>query len=144
MDIFICNACGHIEFGSAPNNCPVCWAPKEQFRHNNNVFIEAEEKSKEAAVKHIPAITVNKACKLIPEQSCVDVIVRIGETLHPMEEKHFIRFIDCYVDDRYVSRIYLTPGVFAAGCFHLKAAGTKVRIIELCNIHGHWQAEVDL
>ena len=144
MSIYVCSVCGHVEFGSAPDNCPVCFSPKDKFSQNNTVFSDAEEKSKEAAVKHIPAITVNKACKLIPEESCADVIVRIGETLHPMEEKHHIVWIDCYVDDRYVSRVMLSPGVFAAGCFHLKAAGSKVRVVEFCNLHGHWQAEAGL
>jgi len=144
MGIFICEVCGHIEFGSVPDKCPTCGAAKEKFTQNDKVFIEAEEKSKEGAVKHIPSIKVNKSCGLIPEQSCVDVIVRIGETLHPMEEKHFIQFVDCYVDDKFVSRIMLTPGVYAAGCFHVKATGSKVRIVEFCNLHGHWQAEADL
>ena len=144
MSVFICGVCNHAEFGSAPDQCPACGAPKESFSQNDNVFLEAAEKSKEGAVKHIPAVRVNKVCKLIPEESCVDVIVRVGETLHPMEEKHHIQFIDCYVDNQYVSRIILTPGVFASGVFHLKTTGSKVRIVEFCNLHGHWQADTDL
>jgi superoxide reductase len=144
MGIFICAVCGHIEFGSAPANCPVCWAPKDKFSQHDRVFIEAEEKSKEAAVKHVPAITVNKSCGLIPEQPCADVLVRIGKTLHPMEPAHFIRWMDCYVDDQYVCRVMLTPGVNPAACFHLKKAGSKVRIVEFCNLHGHWQAEAQI
>jgi len=141
MAIFVCGVCGHIEFGSAPDKCPVCFAPKDRFKQNDNVFIDAEAKSKEAAVKHIPAITVSKQCGLIPEQSCVDIHVRIGKTLHPMEAAHFINWVDCYIDNQHVARALLTPGVNPASCFHLKKAGSKVRIVEFCNIHGHWQAE---
>lgn len=144
MNIFICKVCGHVEFGAAPEKCPVCFAGQEAFNQNDNVFIESEENAREAAVKHIPSVKVNKECGLIPEESCVDVIVRIGETLHPMVEDHFIQFIDCYVDDNYVSRVLLTPGVNPSGCFHLKATGSKVRIVENCNKHGYWQAEADL
>lgn len=144
MAIFVCGFCGHVEFGSAPERCPVCASPKEKYAQNDNVFKESEEKSKEAAVKHIPAIKVNKACGLIPEETCIDIIVRIGETLHPMVENHHITWIDCYVDDQYISRILLTPGVYAAGCFHLKTSGSKVRVVEFCNIHGVWQSEADL
>ena len=144
MALFLCTVCGYVEFGAAPERCPVCQAPKDKFKQNDRLFIEAEEKSKEAAVKHIPSITVNKQCGLIPEQSCADIIVRIGKTLHPMEPAHFIMWMDCYVDDRYVSRVLMTPGVNPAACFHLKASGTKVRIVELCNIHGHWQSEAAL
>jgi desulfoferrodoxin-like iron-binding protein len=141
MAIFICSVCGHIEFGKAPDKCPVCMSPREKYAQNDNVFIESEEKSKEAAIKHIPSITINKECKLIPELSCADIIVRIGKAIHPMEAAHYIRFIDCYVDDAYVSRVMLSPGVFAGACFHLKTKGNKVRIVENCNIHGYWQLE---
>lgn len=144
MNIYQCSVCGHLELGTSPEQCPVCKSPKEKYAQNDKIFEESSEKSKEAAVKHIPAITVNKKCGLVPDQGCVDVIVRIGATLHPMEAAHFIQFIDCYVDDKYISRIMLTPGVFAAGCFHLKTAGTKVTIVENCNIHGVWKAETKL
>lgn len=144
MNIFICKICGHVEFGAAPEKCPVCFASKEAFNQNDNIFIESEENAKEAAVKHIPSIKVIKECGLIPEAPCLDVLVRIGETLHPMVEDHFIQFIDCYVDDKYVSRVLLTPGVHASGLFHLKTEGSKVRIVEVCNKHGYWQAEADI
>lgn len=144
MNIFICQKCGHIEFGVAPEKCPVCFVAKEAFKQNDNVFIESEEKSKEAAVKHVPSIKVIKKCGLIPEESCTDVLVRIGETLHPMVDAHFIQFIDCYVDDKYVSRVLLTPGVHASGLFHIKTESSKARIVQLCNLHGYWQAEADL
>ena len=144
MAIFICSMCSHIEFGKAPDKCPVCMSPREKYSQNDNVFIESEEKSKEAAIKHIPSVTINKECKLIPELSCADIIVRIGKAIHPMEAAHYIRFINCYVDDAYVSRVMLSPGVFAGACFHLKARGNKVRIVENCNIHGYWQLEEQL
>ena len=144
MAIFICSMCSHIEFGKAPDKCPVCMSPREKYSQNDNVFTESEEKSKEAAIKHIPSITINKECKLIPELSCTDIIVRIGKAIHPMEAAHYIRFIDCYVDDAHVSRVMLSPGVFAGACFHLKTKGNKVRIVENCNIHGYWQLEGQL
>jgi superoxide reductase len=133
--------CGHVEFGNAPESCPVCKSPKDKYTRNDHVFEESAAKSKEAAIKHIPAITINSTCGLIPEQTCMDVIVRIGATLHPMEAAHFIQFVDCYVDEKYVSRIMLGPQVFAAGCFHLKTSGKKVSIVENCNLHGYWKAE---
>lgn len=141
MDIFKCSACGHLEFDKAPAECPVCKSPGEKYSQSNRIFEESSEKSREAAIKHIPAITINKKCGLIPEQPCADVIVRIGATLHPMEDAHFIQFIDCYADEKHVSRILLRPQVYAAGCFHLKAIGKKVTIVENCTIHGYWKAE---
>ncbi len=70
--------------------------------------------------------------------------VRIGETLHPMQDSHFIQFIDCYVDETYVGRTQLTPGLFPATCFHLQTKGSKVTIVENCNVHGYWMAEAQL
>jgi desulfoferrodoxin-like iron-binding protein len=144
MNVFICSVCGQVEFNQAPVVCPVCNAAGTKYTRNDRVFAESAEKSKEAAVKHIPSIVVNKKCGLVPELPCVDVIVRIGATLHPMESAHFIAFMDCYVDLKYVARVFLTPGVVAAGCFHLKSAGSKVTIVEKCNIHGYWMADAAL
>jgi len=136
MSIFVCQVCGHVEFGAAPEKCPVCYAPK--FEQNDQLFEEARQKSGEAEVKHVPAIDVVTKCGLIPENDCTDVMVRIGKTLHPMEEKHHIAFIDCYVDETYSGRTYLTPSVNPATCFHLKSGGKKVTIVEQCNVHGYW------
>ena len=144
MKIYLCKVCGHVEFGSAPDNCPVCRVPKENFDQNDNLFKDAAAKSAEGAVKHIPSITVKKDCKVVPEEMCTDVLVRIGETLHPMMEDHLIVFVDCYVDDNYVSRIYFTPKSNPAVIFHLKEGGSKIRIVEFCNKHGHWEAEADM
>ncbi len=144
MKVFICKACGHLEFNDAPENCPVCGAKKEAFQQNDNIFKESSEKSPEAEGKHIPSVVVNKECKLIPEEGCTDVIVRIGETLHPSVENHFIQFVDCYIDDEYVARVEFTHNVNPATCFHLKNDSGKVTIVENCNIHGYWMKEVNL
>jgi superoxide reductase len=142
MKIFICQVCGHIEFNSAPENCPVCFAKK--FTQNDSVFEESMEKSSEGAVKHIPDVKINKECGLIPESACTDILVRIGETLHPMMENHFIQWIDCYLDEKYVSRIMLTPDMNPSVVFHLKTEGSKVTIVENCNIHGYWKTDTNL
>lgn len=139
MEMYICQTCGHIAFNAKPDKCPVCGT--YLFERNDRVFTESESKSPEASVKHIPAVTVNKECAFIPENSCVDVMVRIGATLHPMEEKHYIQFIDCYLDWKYLGRVYLTPNLNPATCFHLKEKRGKIAIVECCSIHGYWMAE---
>lgn len=145
MKIYKCNVCGHLEFNAAPEKCPVCGSDKKEYVNNDAIFKESSEKSPEAEVKHIPSVMVNKKCGLIPEETCFDVLVRIGKTLHPMQEAHFIRFIDCYLDERYVSRVFLTPhGVNPAACFHFKNAAGTVTIVENCNIHGYWKADAAL
>lgn len=145
MDIFICKTCGHLAFGEAPDNCPVCNMPKDAFESNNNVFAESKEKSPEAEVKHVPSVKVVKTCGLIPEDTCTDVHVRVGEVLHPMTEGHLITFIDCYVNDVYSGRAMFTANsINPAAAFHIKETSGTVRLVERCNIHGYWMTEVEL
>jgi superoxide reductase len=143
MKVTICTVCGHIMFGTTPDKCPVCFSEKDKFTQNDNIFKESKEKSPEGAIKHSPVITVSKDCKLIGG-ACIDITIKVGEVAHPMEEKHYIEFIDCYVDDVYVSRISLTPALYAAGSIHVKTSGSKFKAVEKCNIHGYWESESNI
>jgi superoxide reductase len=141
MAIFVCSVCGHVEFGAAPDVCPVCHAPKEQFKSNDTLFSANEAKFKELGISHTPVLAVKKESTLITEQPCGEALVRVGKKLHPMEEKHSIRWMDCYSDDKWISRIFLTIGVEPAAGFYFKNPGSKIRIVSWCNLHGYWQAE---
>ena len=144
MTLFVCGGCGYITVGEAPESCPVCGAPKSKFTRNDNVFKDAEEKSKEGAVKHIPTIAISKDCGMVPENDCIDVLVRVGEVLHPMLPEHYIQWIDCYVDGKFAARAMLTAAMNPAVIFHLKNVPGKVQVVQYCNLHGHWMAEADL
>jgi superoxide reductase len=142
MELYICQSCGHVAFNAKPDICPSCGT--YIFERNDSLFKESEEKSKEASVKHFPQITINKKCGYIPENDCIDIHVRIGATLHPMDEKHYIRFIDCYCDRTFIGRTLLTPQLNPAACFHVKTPGKPVTLVEHCTIHGYWMAEQKL
>lgn len=147
MKGFVCKVCGYVSInGSAPEKCPVCWAPKSSFVEKEDALKTDQVKVEkgESEKKHIPAITVVKKCGLIPE-GCVDVHVRIGEILHPMQKEHYITKIDFYLDNEYISRIYLSPEVMnpAAG-LHLKVQKGKLSVIEHCNLHGDWIKDINL
>ena len=60
MNILVCQVCGHIEFEKSPDKCPVCFAVKNKFEINNNVFIDVEKKHKEISEKHVPIIRSSK------------------------------------------------------------------------------------
>jgi len=139
--IFICEVCGHIEFNSAPEACPICHAGKEKFERNDTVFSDAELKFKTATDKHVPVVTARKKSTLVTEAASIAVTAKIGSTIHPMEEAHYIRFIDCYIDDVYVSRLSLTLRNHPTVGIDIKAPGNKVRVVVLCNLHSYWQAE---
>jgi desulfoferrodoxin-like iron-binding protein len=140
-DIYVCTVCGHVEFGSAPEFCPVCHSSKEKFTENNKVFEEAIANYKDAGISHTPDIVVKKKSAFISETPTCEIQVRIGKKMHPMEDAHHIRWIDCYVDDKYIARMFLTLGSSPAATFYTKASGSKVRVVEVCTIHGYWQTE---
>lgn len=145
MKGIVCSVCGFVSIdGIAPERCPVCGAPKNAFQEKEDAIVEPSEKTEkiEANKKHIPKIFVKKQCKLIPD-GCVDVNVKIGEVVHPMLPEHFIMYIDCYIDKKFIARTHLTPEkVNPAIGLHLKVSSGKFAAVEHCNLHGSWLTEV--
>ena len=85
MKGYVCKVCGYISInGSAPEHCPVCFAPKTAFEEKDVIKTSRDEP--QVGEKHVPVITVNKKCGLIPD-ACVDVHVKVGVVTHPMEKK---------------------------------------------------------
>jgi desulfoferrodoxin (superoxide reductase-like protein) len=132
MKIYICQVCRHLAFNNLPDRCPVCYARKDKYIQNDAIFKESIERSPETAIKHMPAVGVYKSGSLI-----------IGKVIHPMEERHYIRFVDAYQDDHFIARTELIPlSVYPASCFYLKGAGDQITIVENCNIHGYRQSRI--
>jgi superoxide reductase len=77
--------------------------------------------------KHLPVIEVT------PE----GILIKVGSIAHPMEEKHYIEWIELLADGK-VYRKQLKPGEKPEALFCLKA--DKVEAREYCNIHGLWQS----
>ena len=145
MKLFVCQVCGHVSFGNLPDNCPVCFSPKEKFSQNDNVFADSKAKSPEADAKHVPFVIVEKKCGLVQDATCIDAHIKIGKVTHPMEDKHYITFIDCYLDDVFVKRAFLTPkGINPATALHIKNPAKKLTVVERCNLHGYWMVETSL
>ncbi len=147
MKGFVCGVCGYVSInGSAPDNCPVCHAPKNSFEEKQDAIKTAQDLSNKTELekKHVPVITIVRKCGLIPE-GCLDVHVKMGDIQHPMLPEHYILHIDFYIDQEFISRVILTPGKLnpAAG-LHLKADSGKLSVVELCNLHGAWIAEESL
>jgi len=78
--------------------------------------------------KHVPVIEkVNGGIK-----------VKVGSVPHPMEEKHYIEWVEVLVDDK-AYRQFLRPGEAPEAVFNLAAGGVTAR--EFCNVHGLWEAK---
>jgi len=60
----------------------------------------------------------------------------VGSTLHPMEEKHYIEWIEIITKGG-ASRKFLKPGDKPESLFKDVEGLEKIR--EYCNIHGLWE-----
>ena len=86
-----------------------------------------DEKTADATTeKHVPVIE--------PGDGCVKVAV--GSVPHPMEEKHYIEWIEVIKGEK-VCRQYLKPGDAPEATF---CGGTDVIAREHCNVHGLWKS----
>ena len=116
--------------------CPICGNVIEVVNGDVNhvrccgsELTELVANTVDAAVeKHVPVYEVEGN----------EIVVKVGEVPHPMEEKHYITFITLVLDDK-VMRVDLKPGDDAVARFPY-VKGTV--IYEYCNLHGLWKNEV--
>lgn len=144
MQILECKVCGHIEFDTAPERCLVCRSKKEAFIEKPDAIKQPANPAQlaDGDKKHIPQITIVKSCGLIPGGCCTDVHVKVGEIEHVMQDKHYIRTIDYYLNRKFISRVWLSPNVcHPAAALHLNVTSGTITAVENCNIHGNWMAE---
>jgi len=78
--------------------------------------------------KHVPVI----------EKTLTGVKVSVGSVPHPMEEKHFIEWIELLTDDK-VYRKTFKPGEKPQAEFCVSTQAISARIH--CNIHGLWRSK---
>ncbi len=87
-----------------------------------------EEKTEDVGQeKHVPVI----------EKIENGIKVKVGSIPHPMEEKHYIEWIEVTADSVSCKK-FLKPGDKPEAGFEIKAE--KVEAREYCNIHGLWKS----
>ncbi|PNX51094.1 MAG: desulfoferrodoxin [Thermoplasmata archaeon M8B2D] len=88
-----------------------------------------DEKTQDSSVeKHVPYI----------EKTGDKILVKVGQNQdHPMEEKHYIEWIQILADGKSY-RQFLKPGDKPKAIFEIKAKEIQAR--EYCNIHGLWKS----
>jgi superoxide reductase len=120
LEVYKCATCGNIVevlFGGAGEL--VCCG-KPMMRLVENTVDAAKE-------KHVPVI----------EKVPGGVKVKVGSVAHPMEEKHYIMWIEVIADGKsYVQ--FLKPGDAPEATFMVQASQITAR--EYCNLHGLWKA----
>jgi superoxide reductase len=119
LQIYKCAVCGNIVevLHGGVGELVCCGQPMELL----------DEKTADAATeKHVPVIEkINGGCK-----------VTVGSTLHPMEEKHYIEWIELLADGK-AYRQFLDPGDAPEAVFKVSAESVTAR--EHCNVHGLWK-----
>jgi len=146
METYVCKVCGHVAFGEAPERCPVCGAPKTAFALDANAIKKPADPQKlnDLEKKHVPVIKITKQYDS-SGTGYIDVDIKVGDIMHVMEAKHYIMYIDVYLDYKFIARCHFTPEkVNPIVDLDLKMTGGKVLALENCNIHGRWIAEEEI
>ena len=65
--------------------------------------------------------------------------ISVGSGSHPMEDKHFIKWIELLADNRSYRKL-LNPGEAPEAFFCIDAAAVTARAY--CNLHGLWKADI--
>ncbi len=147
MKTFTCQICGHVAFDQMPVECPVCGAAIENFEADDEAIkkpVDPENLS-ETEQKHMPQIVIRKECGLHQDGDCSAAQVTVGSIAHVMESEHYIKFIDFYIDRKYISRVIFTPkNNHPAVTLDLCLTQGTLSAVASCNVHGNWRARTKL
>jgi len=120
LQIYKCEVCGNIVemLHEGVGELVCCGQPMTLFAENT---VDA------AREKHVPLV----------EKIEGGVKVTVGSVPHPMEEKHYIEWIEVIADGK-AYRQFLKPGDSPEATFTIDAEQITAR--EYCNLHGLWRA----
>jgi superoxide reductase len=119
LEIYKCEVCGNIvemvHGGKGELVC--CGQPMKRFIENT---VDA------AKEKHVP----------VKEKIAGGLKVKVGSVPHPMEEKHYIEWVEIVAGDK-AYRQFLKPGEAPEAVFPVEGEFTAR---EYCNLHGLWKS----
>jgi len=119
LQIYKCEVCGNIvEMVHGGFGKLVCCNEPMKLYEENTVDAAKE--------KHVPVKEVRDGV----------VRVKVGDVTHPMEEKHYIEWIEVISGDRAYMQ-FLNPGDSPEAEF---AIDGDVTVREYCNLHGLWKS----
>lgn len=119
LDIYKCELCGNmVEVVHAGGGELVCCGQAMKLYEANTVDAAVE--------KHVPVV----------EKAAGAVQVKVGEVPHPMEEKHYIEWVEAVAGDK-AYRQFLNPGEAPEAAFGVDADQITARAY--CNLHGLWK-----
>lgn len=120
LEIYKCGTCGNmievLHVGGGELVC--CGSPMALIKENTT------DAAKE---KHVP----------VYEKTPKGIRVQVGSVAHPMEEKHYIEWIQIISGGKSY-RQFLKPGEKPEALFQVEGSDFTVR--EYCNLHSLWKA----
>ena len=119
LQVYKCEVCGNIVevLHEGKGELVCCKKPMMLFVENT---VDA------AKEKHVPVV----------EKTAEGFTVSAGSVAHPMEEKHYIEWIEVIADGK-VYRQFLKPNDTPEATFNIVAE--KITAREYCNLHGLWR-----
>ncbi len=120
LQVYKCQVCGNIvEVLHEGAGTLVCCGQDMTLITENTVDAAKE--------KHVPDVS----------KSGNGILAKIGSVAHPMEEKHYIEWIQVIAADGTSNRKFLKPGQAPEAEFC--CVDEKATVREYCNIHGLWK-----
>jgi superoxide reductase len=118
LEVYKCGVCGNtVKVIHASGGTLVCCGQP--------MVLQQEKTADAGKEKHVPVV----------EKTAKGIIVKIGSIPHPMEEKHYIEWVEV----RSGENLYIKgfkPGEKPEAEFCVSDANVKARIF--CNVHGLW------
>jgi superoxide reductase len=119
LQVYKCEVCGNIvEVVHGGAGELTCCGQTMKLLTENTVDAAKE--------KHVPVI----------KKISGGVKVMVGEVAHPMQENHYIEWIEVIADGK-AYRQFLNPGETPESVFMIESENIKAR--EFCNLHGLWK-----
>ena len=120
LEVYKCEICGNmVEMVHEGKGQLVCCGKPMVLMEENTVDAAKE--------KHVPVI----------EKVDGGYKVKVGSVSHPMEEKHYIEWIELIAGD-VAQRVFLSPGQEPEATFSTDATDVTARAY--CNLHGLWRS----
>lgn len=120
-EIYKCEICGNVieVLHEGATSLVCCGQP----------MVKLEPKTADSTTeKHVPVI----------EEKDNGILVKVGSIPHPMEEKHYIKFIEVLTENKVIKaelKLHDKPEAF----FEVKKDDV-IEVREYCNVHGLWKA----
>jgi len=119
LQVYKCDVCGNMVevIHDGPGQLVCC---------NQPMTLQEENTVDAAQEKHVPVI----------EKTAEGIVVKVGSVEHPMQDAHFIEWIQLLADGK-AYRQFLNPGEKPVATF--KVEGKDLSAREYCNLHGLWK-----